>query len=97
MSNGLLGVCSSGGGQGLGPPNMALILGSWSGEGGCLTEDPQRDPHIGSSNTKQIQKTTLFQGPGYLKLFTLIQNHVVGLHPTQLSGEKSPSVQLPRA
>lgn len=51
--------------------------------------------HIGSNNTRQIQKTTLFQGPGYLKLFTLIQKSLVGLHLS--SGEKSPSVQLPRA
>lgn len=63
--------------------------------GACPTSRSQDSRRINSSNTRQIQKTTLFQGPGYLKLFTLIQNHMLGLHPSSVE-RRAPSVQLLR-
>lgn len=69
-------------------PNKARTLGFWSGDGGCLTEaDPKID--LINSTLGKYRKQLYSKGPGYLKLFTLIQNHMLGATP-QLCGERSP-------
>lgn len=49
---------------GLGAPNTALlILGSWSGEGGCLTEaDPKTDPILAPATPGKYRKQLYSKG-----------------------------------